>query len=163
MVAKDIFSFATMTDGCEEANFMGFSQYIYENELTSENMYLPMILAKKSQFHFSFFKVDSQNPKFSLEYLLPTYLCDSNDSRDSCDSSDSSASSVSCDSNDSSDRSDTKICKKNCFPLLWQNSKTQIVTKLKTQIVTKLKKSNCDKTQNLKCCQKLKTQIVTKL
>ena len=24
MVAKDIFPFATVTDGCEEANFMGF-------------------------------------------------------------------------------------------------------------------------------------------
>ena len=43
--------------------------YIYKNELTSENMYLPMNMAKKSQFHFSFFKVDSQNPKFNLEYL----------------------------------------------------------------------------------------------
>ena len=30
---------------------------------------------------------------------------------------------------------------------MWQNSKSQIVTKLKTQIVTKLKNSNCDKTQ----------------
>ena len=70
MVAKDIFSFATMTDGCKEANFMSISQYIYENELTSENMYLPMILEKKRQFHFSFFKVDSQNPKLSLEYLF---------------------------------------------------------------------------------------------
>ena len=70
MIAKDIFSFATVTDGCDNANFMGFTiMYIYENELTSENMYLPMILARKSQFHFSFFKVDSQNPKFSLEYL----------------------------------------------------------------------------------------------
>ena len=62
--------FATVTDGCEEAYFMGISQYIYENELTCENMYLPMILGKNSQFHFSFFKVDPQNPKFSLEYLL---------------------------------------------------------------------------------------------
>ena len=74
MVAKDIFSFATVTDGCEEANFMSISQYIYENELTSENMYLPMILAKKSRFHFSFFKVDSQNPKLSLEYLISKNL-----------------------------------------------------------------------------------------
>ena len=72
MVAKDIFSFATTTDGCKEANFKGFSQYIYKNELTSENMYLPMILANMSPFHFSFFKVDSQNPKFSLEYLQCT-------------------------------------------------------------------------------------------
>ena len=68
MVAKDIFFFATVTDGFKEANFLGFSHFIYENELTSENMYLPMNLAKKSQFHFSFFKVDSQNPKFKLEY-----------------------------------------------------------------------------------------------
>ena len=29
-----------------------------------------MNLAKKRQFQFSFFKVDSQNPKFSLEYLV---------------------------------------------------------------------------------------------
>ena len=70
MVAKDFFSpLSTVTEGCKEANFMGFSHYIYENELTSENMYLPMNLAKTSQFHFSFFKVDSQNPKFNLEYL----------------------------------------------------------------------------------------------
>ena len=68
MVAKDIFCFATMTDGCEEASFMGFSHYIYKNEITSENMYLHMILAKK-KFNFSFFKLDSQNPKVSLEYL----------------------------------------------------------------------------------------------
>ena len=69
MVAKDIFPFATVTDGCKEANFMGCSHFIYVNELTSENMYLPMKMAKKGQFHFSFFKVDSQNPKFRLEYL----------------------------------------------------------------------------------------------
>ena len=63
------FSFATVTDGCKEQNFMGFSQFIYENELSFENMYLPMILAKKKKNHFSFFKVDSQNPKYSLEYV----------------------------------------------------------------------------------------------
>ena len=28
-----------------------------------------MHLAKKNQFHFSFFNVHSQNPKFNLEYL----------------------------------------------------------------------------------------------
>ena len=44
---KGKISFATVTDGCKEANFMGFFYYIYENELTSENMYLPMNLAKK--------------------------------------------------------------------------------------------------------------------
>ena len=71
IVAKGKISpFATVTDGCDEANFMGFSQFIYENELTSENMYLSMNLAKSSQFLFSFCKVDSENPKFILEYLL---------------------------------------------------------------------------------------------
>ena len=70
MVAKDIFPFATVTDGCTEANFWGFSHNIYENELTSENMYLPMNWAKKSKFHFSFLNVDSQNPKSYLEYLV---------------------------------------------------------------------------------------------
>ena len=69
MVAKDIFLVATVTGGCKEAYFMGISNFIYENEPTSENMYLPMNFAKKTQTHFSFFKVDSQNPKFSLEYL----------------------------------------------------------------------------------------------
>ena len=39
----DIFYFATVTDGCEEADFMGFSHYIYENELTSENKYFGKI------------------------------------------------------------------------------------------------------------------------
>ena len=67
---KDIFFFATVTDGCKEGNFMGFSHYIHENELTSENIYLPMSLVKKGQFHFSFFKVYSKNSKLSLEYLL---------------------------------------------------------------------------------------------
>ena len=44
---------------------------------------------------------------------------------------------------------------------LWQNSKTQIATKLKRKkIVTKLKNSDCDKTQNSSCD---KTEIVTKL
>ena len=52
MVAKDVFPFATVTDKCEVANFMGFYPCIYENEMTSENMYLPMNLAKKSQFNF---------------------------------------------------------------------------------------------------------------
>ena len=77
LVAKGKISFATLTHGCksffslfaittdggEEANFMEFSHYIYENELTSKNLYFPMNFAKKSHFYFSFFKVDSQNPK----------------------------------------------------------------------------------------------------
>ena len=48
MIAKDIYPFATKTDGCEESNFIGFSNYIYENELTSENIYLPVNLAKRA-------------------------------------------------------------------------------------------------------------------
>ena len=67
---KDIFPFATLTDGCKEANFNGFSHFFHENLLTSENMYLPMNLAEKSKFHFSFFKVDSQNPKFRVPSSL---------------------------------------------------------------------------------------------
>ena len=43
---------------------------IYENGFTSETKYLLLNLAKKSQFHFLFFKIDSQNPKLNLEYLL---------------------------------------------------------------------------------------------
>ena len=31
-----------------------------------------MNLAKNGQFHFLFFKVDSQNQKFNLEYLVTT-------------------------------------------------------------------------------------------
>ena len=60
---------------------------------------------------------------------------------------------------------------------MWQNSNSQMVTKLKIQIVRKLKKngetqivtklefwqySNCDKTKNLKIREE-KTQIVTRL
>ena len=52
MVAKDIFPFATVTDDCKEANCMGVPHYIYENELTSENMYFPMNLAKKKPISF---------------------------------------------------------------------------------------------------------------
>ena len=64
MVVKDTFPFETLIDGCKDANFMGFSKYINENDLTSEKHVFTYILAKKSQFHFSLFKVDSQNPKF---------------------------------------------------------------------------------------------------
>ena len=45
-------------------------------------------------------------------------------------------------------------------PTLWQNSTTQIETKLKNQIVTKLNNSNCEKTQKLKLWQNSKTHIV---
>ena len=41
---------------------------------------------------------------------------------------------------------------------MWQNSRTQTVTKLKKQIVTKLERSNCNQTQKLKSC-KLKKKI----
>ena len=51
MVAKDIFPFATVTDGCKEANITGFSYYIEENKLTPENKYLPMNLAQQISFH----------------------------------------------------------------------------------------------------------------
>ena len=44
---------------------------------------------------------------------------------------------------------------------LWQNLKTEIVTKLKKNVTTC--KSNCVKTQKLELWQKSKTQIVTKL
>ena len=44
MVTKDIFSFATVTDGFKEACMacMGFSHFIDENDLSSENMHLPI-------------------------------------------------------------------------------------------------------------------------
>ena len=55
MVAKNTFPFETVTDSCKEANFIGFSKYIYEKELSSENMYLPMYLQKRAYFisHYS--------------------------------------------------------------------------------------------------------------
>ena len=43
MVAKDTFPLETMTDSWEEAKFMGFSKYIYQNDFTSEKMYLHKI------------------------------------------------------------------------------------------------------------------------
>ena len=70
MVVKDTFPFETVTDGCKEASFMGVSKLFLKNYFTFDNMYLHMKLAKKSQFHFSLFKVDSKNPKFNLEYLV---------------------------------------------------------------------------------------------
>ena len=60
MVVKDTFLFKTVTDGCEEANFMGISKYIYKTYLTSDNMYLPMSLAKRYGIHLSLFKEDSK-------------------------------------------------------------------------------------------------------
>ena len=76
-------SFATVTDGCIEPNLIGyshFSQFFLESFTKNEDFieifhkitlfcnhqsWLP-----KGQFLFSFFKVDSQNPKFILEYLI---------------------------------------------------------------------------------------------
>ena len=84
---------------------------------------------------------------------LPIYLCDKSDSSDGSDSSDSSDSSDGSDRSDSSDSSDnfftssfflnaTKLEKLNFDNSqkrkLWQNSETQIVTKLQNL--------NCDKT-----------------
>ena len=79
----------------------------------------------------------------------PIYLWDSSASCDSCDSTDRRDSSDSCDDSDSSDSSDIsdifvppKNCDKTQKLKLWQN--------LKTQNVTKFKNSNCDKTREFK-------------
>ena len=66
MVAKGKISFATMTHGCKAViidNFWSLlkiriNQWIWQ---------------KTGKFHFSFFKVDSQNQKFNLEYLTTLY------------------------------------------------------------------------------------------
>ena len=96
---------------------------------------------------------------------LPVYLWDSSDSSDSNDSSDSSDNSDCSDSSDSSNSSENSNCDETQKLKLWQNSKTQTVTKCditqKLQIVTKLKNSNYDKTQKLKLWQNSKNQIVT--
>ena len=66
---------ATIIHGCEgETNLCTLDSWlqrrkIYENWLTSENQDLPRNLEEKSQFLFSYFKVDSKNYKFYLEYL----------------------------------------------------------------------------------------------
>ena len=46
------FFFATVTDSGKVAIFMEFFHYIYKNVLTSENMYLPMIVGKKESISF---------------------------------------------------------------------------------------------------------------
>ena len=46
---------------------------------------------------------------------------------------------------------------------MWQNLKTQILTKLKKSNCDKTQKTNCDKIQKLKLWQNLKNQIVTVL
>ena len=60
-----------------------------------------------------------------------------------------------------------KLKKSNCDKTeelkLWQNWKTQIVTKLKKYRNWQLENSNCDKNKNLKLCQNSKTQTVIKL
>ena len=63
MVAKGKISFATITHGCKTVIIdkirsllkIRINQWIWQT---------------KGQFHFSFFKVDSQNWKFYLEYLV---------------------------------------------------------------------------------------------
>ena len=66
-----------MTNGCKEADFMGFSHYIYENELNSEFLIMKLEEEKK-QFYFLFFIVDSQYPKFSLKYLTNIFFLNCN-------------------------------------------------------------------------------------
>ena len=58
----EIHFFATVSHGCEGKIF--FATMTYEKKNISMN------LAKNSKMHFSFFKVNPQNPKFNLEYLL---------------------------------------------------------------------------------------------
>ena len=110
---------------------------------------------------------------------LPIYLRNSSDSSDSfdscysCDSSDSSDSGDGWDRSDSSDNSDKKNSVTIFPPLkLWQNSKTQMVTKpnnsncdktQKHKLWKKVKKWKCDKPQKLKLWQNSTIQIVTKL
>ena len=138
-------------------------------------------------------RVSNGNLNLPTTYLptyLPTYLCDSSERSDSCDSSHSSHSSHSSDSCDSSDKKFRHyIFSLSFFPSfyrvlkivtklknsnydksqktkLWQNSKTQIVSKIKTQNtqnLTKLQNSNCDKTPKINLWQNRKTQIMTKL
>ena len=65
-VAKGNISFATMTHGCKAK----------QNIVTVKNLDESINLAKKGQFHFSFFKVDYQKPKFNLGFFFG-FLVDS--------------------------------------------------------------------------------------
>ena len=95
---------------------------------------------------------------------------DSCDSRDSCDSSDGSDSSNGInrsDSSDSSESSDNKdnIDKTNVVQFfgccqMWQNSKSQIVTKPKNSNCDKIKNSNWGKTQKLKLWRNHPTHVM---
>ena len=82
-IAKRKISFANMTHGCKGYFSAQVWLKVAKRQILGDfpNIFMKMTLLlktfifiwywqKKNQFNFSFFKVDSQNPKFSFEYLL---------------------------------------------------------------------------------------------
>ena len=73
MVAKDIFPFATMTDGCEEANFMGFSNENGILDTTSKKFSQKMGILLKIFMKLPFFQPSVMVAKGKLSSATMTH------------------------------------------------------------------------------------------
>ena len=77
MVAKDIFPFATVTDGCEEANFMGFSHEYGILDTTSKKFSQKMENLLKICMKLPFLQPSVMVAKGKLSFATMTHGCQS--------------------------------------------------------------------------------------
>ena len=75
MVAKDIFPFATVTDGCEEANFMGFSHDYGILETTSKKKSQKMRILLKNSMKFTLLQPAVMVAKGKISFATMTHGC----------------------------------------------------------------------------------------
>ena len=76
MVAKDIFPFATVTDGCQEANFIGFSHDYGILNTTSKNFFLQkMRILLKNSMKLTFLHPSVMVAKGKISFATLTHGC----------------------------------------------------------------------------------------
>ena len=75
MVAKDIFCFATVSDGCEEANFMSFSHEYGILDTTSWKVSQKIEILLKNSEKFTFLQPSVMVAKGKLSFAAMTHWC----------------------------------------------------------------------------------------
>ena len=68
MVAKNIFPFATVTDGCEEANFMRFSHDNGILDITSKKFSQKIIILLKNSMKLTFLQLSVMVAKGKISF-----------------------------------------------------------------------------------------------
>ena len=75
MVAKDIFPFATVTDGCKEDNFMGFSNEYGILDTTSWKFLQKVWILLKNSMKFNFLQPSVMVEKGKISFATMTHGC----------------------------------------------------------------------------------------